>query len=122
MDKVLRTKFNSEFNEKKYVDFIADINHSTKNNLDFKVCETPLFLTNELMAQSAMKCQSGTLAGLSSIAYTYCGRQPYSGFMMSKVSSSGQTILLTIRVRYQALWITLFSGIMDFFVHLIQAK
>ncbi|MCB9209645.1 MAG: hypothetical protein H6610_05010 [Ignavibacteriales bacterium] len=53
MDNFFREKFNNEFQQSNYDDFIKDINNSTGNRLDFKVNETPLFLdknfTNELI-------------------------------------------------------------------------
>lgn len=47
MDKRLRIKFNAEFKQENYDSLIDDINRSTDNKLDFKICETPLFLTKE---------------------------------------------------------------------------
>jgi len=44
----LRKKYNSEFTEKKYNDFVNDLLASTIYQLDFRVSETPLFLTKEL--------------------------------------------------------------------------
>jgi len=48
MDKLLRDKYNENFNQEVFEKFIADINKSSGDRLDFKVCETPLFLTEEL--------------------------------------------------------------------------
>jgi len=54
MNKPLREKFNKEFNEVNFNNFVNDINDNTGNRLDFKVSETPLFLdkdlTNELIS------------------------------------------------------------------------
>src|SRR3990172_9833880 len=47
MDKELRSKFNREFSEDKYNQFINLINNSTYYPADFRVAETPLFLTKE---------------------------------------------------------------------------
>ena len=47
MVKELRDKYNSEFSEENYRKFISDIRESTNNALDFKVCETPLFIDSE---------------------------------------------------------------------------
>jgi len=44
----LRNKFNNSFTVEKYEKFIADINVATNHALAFRVCETPLFLDNEL--------------------------------------------------------------------------
>lgn len=48
MEREIRKKFNFEFEQNNYNNFINDINQSTGNKLDFKVCETPLFLTSSL--------------------------------------------------------------------------
>ena len=44
----LRKKFNSEFTQEKYESFLNDLNTSLKYPMDFRVSETPLFLSNEL--------------------------------------------------------------------------
>lgn len=44
----VREKFNSEFTEDKFKIFIEDIQNSTHENLDFKICETPLFIDKNL--------------------------------------------------------------------------
>ena len=44
----LRKKYNSEFSQKKYEAFIDDLNTSKAFPVDFRVSETPLFLSNEL--------------------------------------------------------------------------
>lgn len=43
----LRQKFNKEFTKEKFNEFLEDINLQTNNLLDFTVCETPVFLSNE---------------------------------------------------------------------------
>ena len=48
MDTKLRTKFNLEFDQTNFDKFIAEINEENQNSLDFKVCETPLFLDKNL--------------------------------------------------------------------------
>ena len=48
MDILLREKYNKEFRQVTFDKFVIDINQSTGNRLDFKICETPLFLTKEL--------------------------------------------------------------------------
>ncbi|MBL1214138.1 MAG: hypothetical protein HND52_12330 [Ignavibacteriae bacterium] len=48
MIKEVREKFNAEFDEIKFKKFIDDIQRSTDNNLDFKICETPLFIDEDL--------------------------------------------------------------------------
>jgi len=44
----LRKKYNSEFSEEKYVQFINDLNASKIYPVDFRVSETPLFLSEDL--------------------------------------------------------------------------
>lgn len=44
MIKELRRKFNSEFTESRYNNFLNDIWSVTKGEVDFRICETPLFL------------------------------------------------------------------------------
>jgi hypothetical protein len=48
MDTLLRKKYNKEFRQEDFDNFIDDINKNTKHRLDFKVSETPLFLDEEL--------------------------------------------------------------------------
>ncbi|MFO7445183.1 MAG: hypothetical protein R6W90_02405 [Ignavibacteriaceae bacterium] len=47
MQKDLRQKFNQEFTEEKYNNFLRAINTSTFYPADFRISETPLFLTKE---------------------------------------------------------------------------
>ena len=44
----IREKFNIEFSEDNFKNFVDDIQRSTDNNLDFKICETPLFIDEDL--------------------------------------------------------------------------
>ncbi|HVO74099.1 MAG TPA: hypothetical protein VMT35_08755, partial [Ignavibacteriaceae bacterium] len=44
----LRKKYNYEFSQKKYEEFIDDLNTAKAFPVDFRVSETPLFLSNEL--------------------------------------------------------------------------
>ena len=48
MIKEIREIFNSEFTDANFKYFIDDIQRSTNNNLDFKICETPLFIDEDL--------------------------------------------------------------------------
>ncbi|HUX61291.1 MAG TPA: hypothetical protein VMV32_08255, partial [Ignavibacteriaceae bacterium] len=48
MNTKLRDKFNSEFNEENYKSFIEDINSALKYPADFRIAETPIFLTESL--------------------------------------------------------------------------
>ncbi len=44
----IRKKFNSEFSESTYDDFLNELNSTLKYPTDFRVCETPIFLTEEV--------------------------------------------------------------------------
>jgi len=52
----LRKKFNSEFTQKKYEVFLNDINTSLKYPTDFRISETPLFLSDELKNKLLKAC------------------------------------------------------------------
>lgn len=52
----LRKKFNQEFTQKKYEAFLKDINTSLKYPSDFRISETPLFLSDELIAKLLKAC------------------------------------------------------------------
>jgi len=52
----LRKKFNSEFTQQKYEVFLNDLNTSLKYPVDFRVSETPLFLSNELKNKLLYAC------------------------------------------------------------------
>lgn len=44
----LREKFNREFTETKYHNLLNDVWQLNNNNVDFRICETPLFLENNI--------------------------------------------------------------------------
>lgn len=52
----LRNKFNSEFTEEKYKAFVNDLNTSLKYPVDFRVSETPLFLSADLKKKLLNAC------------------------------------------------------------------
>jgi hypothetical protein len=52
----LRKKFNSEFTQKKYEAFLNDLNTSLKYPVDFRISETPLFLSNDLKNKLLKAC------------------------------------------------------------------
>ncbi|MCW9065757.1 MAG: hypothetical protein OQJ74_03470 [Ignavibacteriaceae bacterium] len=52
----LRKKFNSEFTQKKYEAFLKDLNTSLKYPVDFRVSETPLFLSEDLKNKLLHAC------------------------------------------------------------------
>jgi hypothetical protein len=49
----LRKKFNNNFSEKKYENFLKELDSALKYPTDFRVSETPLFLSNELTEELA---------------------------------------------------------------------
>lgn len=52
----LRKKFNAEFTQEKYESFLKDINTSLKYPADFRISETPLFLSDELKTKLLKAC------------------------------------------------------------------
>lgn len=56
MIKELRKKFNTTFTQEKYDAFLNDINTSLKYPVDFRVSETPLFLSEELKSNLLKAC------------------------------------------------------------------
>jgi hypothetical protein len=52
----LRKKFNSEFTQEKYEAFLNDINTSLKYPVDFRISETPLFLSDDLKNKLLKAC------------------------------------------------------------------
>jgi hypothetical protein len=56
MIKELRKKFNSEFTQQKYEAFLNDLNTSLKYPVDFRISETPLFLSNDLKNKLFKAC------------------------------------------------------------------
>jgi hypothetical protein len=53
-----RKKFNSEFTEKKYRNFLNELNTSFKYPTDFRVAETPIFLSEELYDELINACNN----------------------------------------------------------------
>lgn len=52
----IRKKFNADFSEKVYKEFLEDLNTRLKYPTDFRVCETPLFLSRELTSELIKAC------------------------------------------------------------------
>jgi hypothetical protein len=52
----LRKKFNAEFTQEKYEAFLNDINTTLKYPADFRISETPLFLSNDLKNKLLKAC------------------------------------------------------------------
>ena len=52
----LRKKFNTEFTQEKYEAFLKDLNTSLKYPVDFRVSETPLFLSDKLKNKLLTAC------------------------------------------------------------------
>ncbi|HRQ53410.1 MAG TPA: hypothetical protein PL018_04080 [Ignavibacteriaceae bacterium] len=53
----IRKKFNNDFSEKVYHDFLDDLNSILKYPTGFRVCETPLFLSHELTNELIKACE-----------------------------------------------------------------
>ena len=58
MVKELREKFNKKFTEEKYNNFLNDIWQITKGERDFRINETPLFLSDEFNKKLIGACDS----------------------------------------------------------------
>jgi hypothetical protein len=56
MIKELRKKFNAEFTQEKYEAFLNDINTSLKYPADFRISETPFFLSDNLKSKLLKAC------------------------------------------------------------------
>lgn len=56
MHQELRQKFNSEFSEEKYRHLLNDLNSLFKWDVDFRVSETPVFLTNDFKEKLVTAC------------------------------------------------------------------
>ncbi|MBT8379661.1 MAG: hypothetical protein KJN64_10555 [Ignavibacteria bacterium] len=52
----LRKKFNSEFTEEKYNSFVREMNDLLKYPVDFRISETPIFLSDELKTKLLYAC------------------------------------------------------------------
>ena len=52
----IRKKFNADFSEKVYQEYLDDLNSVLKYPTDFRVCETPLFLTKDLTSEIIKAC------------------------------------------------------------------
>jgi hypothetical protein len=47
MNPTIRTTFNQNFTDEKYADFLVDLNTGLKNPVEFRIAETPVFLTDD---------------------------------------------------------------------------
>lgn len=54
----LRKKYNEEFSEEKYKSFIKDLNNVYPGQLDFRVAETPVFVSKEFTNKILSACES----------------------------------------------------------------
>lgn len=54
----LRKKFNENFSENVYREFLAELNSVLKYPTDFRVCETPLFLSKDLTSDLINACDT----------------------------------------------------------------
>ncbi|MFZ2325036.1 MAG: hypothetical protein WAV89_15245 [Ignavibacteriaceae bacterium] len=52
----IRKKFNADFSEKKYHEFLNDLNSVLKYPTDFRVSESPLFLSKDLTSELIKAC------------------------------------------------------------------
>ncbi|MCZ6703937.1 MAG: hypothetical protein O6940_12975 [Ignavibacteria bacterium] len=54
----LREKFNSEYKQETYNNFLTDLNTILKYPVDFRVAETPIFLPDKLKSEIIIACNS----------------------------------------------------------------
>jgi hypothetical protein len=47
MNPTIRTTFNQNFTDEKYAGFLVDLNTGLKNPVEFRIAETPVFLTDD---------------------------------------------------------------------------
>ncbi|AFH48994.1 Hypothetical protein IALB_1284 [Ignavibacterium album JCM 16511] len=52
----LREQFNAQFSEARYIAFLDELNSILKYPTDFRVCETPLFLSDEFNSELLKAC------------------------------------------------------------------
>jgi len=58
MQKDIRASFNQSFSQEKYQDFLADLNKSTQDSIEFRVAETPVFVPKSLKDKLISTCES----------------------------------------------------------------
>ncbi|MDY0083261.1 MAG: hypothetical protein RBR74_08785 [Ignavibacteriaceae bacterium] len=56
----IRKRFNNEFSEQLYHEYIDDLNTGLKYPTDFRICETPLFLNHALTSELIKACDDIT--------------------------------------------------------------
>ena len=54
----LRKKFNEEFSEKKYEEFLSDLKSKYPNALDFRIAETPIFVPKSFTQKMIGACEA----------------------------------------------------------------
>lgn len=54
----IRDQFNSDFSEKKYQDFLADLNSKHPGQIDFRVAETPVFIPKKFTKKIIEACEA----------------------------------------------------------------
>ncbi|MEP6595918.1 MAG: hypothetical protein ABJA71_08215 [Ginsengibacter sp.] len=58
MIRELRQQFNKNFTEKKYQNFLDDLNSKHPNDIVFRVAETPIFISKDFTAKMLEACES----------------------------------------------------------------
>jgi hypothetical protein len=54
----LREKFNKEFTQKQYHDFLEDLNSAHPGDIEFRVAETPIFVDKQFTEKILSACES----------------------------------------------------------------
>jgi hypothetical protein len=58
MQASIREQYNQSFNQQKYQEFLADLNHATPKPIEFRVAETPVFVPKSLKDKLIETCES----------------------------------------------------------------
>ena len=64
-----RADFNARFTEQKYAELLRELDRQTHTKVEFRVCETPVFLPVELMDRMVAAARELTLALVEDAAY-----------------------------------------------------
>jgi hypothetical protein len=54
----IREQFNNNFSEQKYLDFLADLNSKHPGEIDFRVSETPVFVSKDFSRKMIEACEA----------------------------------------------------------------
>lgn len=58
MQSPIRQKYNQSFSQEKYQDFLSELNKSTEKPIEFRIAETPVFVSKSLKDKLIATCES----------------------------------------------------------------